>query len=129
MPAQVDSMDIGFKASGTSAYSGAKTTALITLNDDQLNANQLGCTLGMYWGWFQKNVAQKNVCLGAEFTYTVSGNLLTLHGTMKAVPTESAATVLAGKAPMDPPMTFFQGDGIYNFTAAPNGAQVRTRTS
>lgn len=43
---QVDEAQVSFAAKGTAPTQAAKPTALMVLNEDQLAADKLGCTMG-----------------------------------------------------------------------------------
>lgn len=70
---------VSFKAKGT-AVAGAKPTAMMVVNKEQMAPERLGCTFGFYFGWFKKNTAGQNVCKQADFTYTMDGDILKLTG-------------------------------------------------
>ena len=66
-------------------------------------------TAGFYYGWFSKNTAGRDVCKGAEFEVEMLGDIVTLKGTIKAVPPEQAAVELAGDIQVTPAAAYFQG--------------------
>lgn len=70
---------VSFKAKGT-AGAGAKPTAMMVVNRQQMAPERLGCTFGFYFGWFKRNTAGQNVCKQADFTYTMDGDILKLTG-------------------------------------------------
>jgi len=70
---------VSFKAQGT-AVEGAKSTAMMVVNKEQMTPARLGCTFGFYFGWFKRNTAGQNVCKQADFTYTMDGDILKLTG-------------------------------------------------
>lgn len=76
-----------------------------------------------YFGWVRKNEAGLNVCKGFDFHTTQDGDVLTVHGTVRYIPGDKKAELLAGDIQVDPAYTFFQGDGDYSFAASPDGAQ------
>ncbi len=43
---QVDEAEVKFTAAGTAPSQAAKPTALMVLNEEQLAADKLGCTMG-----------------------------------------------------------------------------------
>lgn len=117
----VEAANVTFGAKGT-ALAGAKPTAMMVLNKEQLKAEHLGCTFGFYFGWFKKNTMGQNVCQGAAFDYTIADGILTLNGVIKAVTPETSAEILKGDIQVDPAYALFQGDGKYSFAAKPHGA-------
>lgn len=48
LPQQVDEAVAKFAAKGTAPTQAARSTALMVLNEDQLAADKLGCTMGTY---------------------------------------------------------------------------------
>lgn len=78
---------------------------------------------GFYFGWFKKNEVGLNVCKGVQFSAHQDGDVLTVHGTIQYVPSDKKAELLAGDIQVDPAYTLFQGDGVYSFAAAQNGAK------
>lgn len=68
---------VTFRAKNTD---GGKQTALMLVNKEQMEPERLGCTFGFYFGWFKKHAPGQNVCKGADFTYTIDGDILTLKG-------------------------------------------------
>lgn len=115
----VEKTTVTFGAKNTA---GAKPTALMLINKEQMAASKLGCTFGFYFGWFKKNVAGQNVCNGADFSYTMQGDILTLTGVMKAVTPDTSTQILKGDIQVDPAYSLFQGDGQYTFEAENHGA-------
>lgn len=49
------------------------------------------------------------MCKGAEFEVEMLGDIVTLKGTIKAVPPEQAAVELAGDIQVTPAAAYFQG--------------------
>jgi len=70
---------VSFNAKGT-APTGAKPTAMMVVNKEQMAPERLGCTFGFYFGWFKMNTAGQNVCKQADFSYTMDGDILKLTG-------------------------------------------------
>lgn len=118
----VDDALVRFNAKNSNP-AGAKSTAVMVLNEEQLEADKLGCTMGFYFGWFKKNTAGLNVCKGVDFQLHKDGDILTIHGTIKYVPSDKQAELLGGDIQVDPSYAMFQGDGAYSFAAVPNGAK------
>lgn len=119
----VDGAQVTFDAKGTAPTQAARPTALMVLNEDQLAADKLGCTMAFYFGWVKKNEVGLNVCKGFDFSLTQKGDVLTLDGTVKYIPSDKKAELLKGDIQVDPAYTLFQGDGAYSFAAAQNGAR------
>lgn len=53
----------------------------------------------------------------------MAGDVLTLKGTIKAIPPETAGAELAGDIQVPPATTYFQGDSRYSFTISPHGTE------
>lgn len=83
--------------------------AVMALSADDMQPERLGCALGFYFGWFKNNVAGRDVCKGADFEVEILGDVLTLKGTIRAVPPEQAGVELAGDIQIAPATTYFQG--------------------
>lgn len=59
------------------------------------------------------------MCKGADFAYSIEGDVLTLNGTIKA----TTPDMLKGDMQLDPAYALFQGDGSYSFETSPHGTE------
>lgn len=81
-------------------------------------------TTGFYYGWFKNNVAGRDVCKGADFEVEMDGDIVTLKGTIKAVPPETAAVELGGDIQITPAAAYFQGACVRTYLLGFGGIRL-----